>query len=109
MAMHEFGIMPVPPQHGERFDTYRPEFYDILPVDDRYIEPIIKKLANIKMYAHTIDIPHTGLVYCGITLIPPEAAEPFIGLIDGSKELLPLKELFVKAKKSNQYVIHFGL
>ena len=109
MATHDFGIMPIAPRRGERFDDYRLEAFDTIAVNDNDIEPLMEKLSKIKMYAHTIDNPYPGLAYYGITLIPPEAMGSFIETVDGVKELLPLKMLLIRAKENNKYIIHFGL
>jgi len=110
MANHEFGIMSVAPQHGERFDSYAPWNYDdVISVDDDDIEPVLDELSKIKMYAHTIDVPCSGLVHCGITLIPPSEMDAFIEIAASSEALAPLKGLLIKAKEQRKYIIHFGL
>lgn len=110
MAKHEFGIMPISPKHGERFDSYTPKAYELLiSVDDDYIEPIERELSKIGMYAHSVDIPCCGLVWCGITLIPPQAMDRICKIIRDKRELKPLKELIETAKRKNKYVIHYGL
>ena len=110
MAHHEFGRMTTAPQPGERFDRYNPwDYDDVISADDDDLEPILDKLSKIRMYAHTIDNPCPGLNCCGITLIPPEAAAPFLAVIEPFEALLPLKKLLVKASQHQNYVIHFGL
>ena len=73
MAKHEFGIMPVAPQPGERYDQYGPWKYGCISVDDDYLEGIIEKLTSIDFYWHALSVEGKGLAYCGITLIPPSS------------------------------------
>jgi len=73
MAKHEFGIMPVAPQPGKRYDQYGPWKYGCISVDDDYLEGIIEKLTSIDFYWHTLSVKGKGLAYCGITLIPPSS------------------------------------
>lgn len=109
MAVHEFGIMERSPAGGERYDTYEPKKYGCISVDDEYIEPIVPKIHDIKMYWHSLDMSGGGLDYCGITLIPPEASERLIEIIDGIRQLSELKMLLAEAADKDKFVIHYGL
>ena len=109
MAKHEFGIMKSDPVKGHRYDEYEPQKYDCISIDDEYIERIDTDLMVLKCYAHTIDKPINGLAYCGVTLIPPEAIEQFICLIESQTEMVDLRNLLCEALKKNRFVIHFGL
>lgn len=109
MAVHEFGIMERPPAGGERYDAYEPKKYGCISVDDEYIEPIVPKIHDIKMYWHSLDISGGGLDYCGITLIHPEASERIVEIIDGIPQLSELKMLLAEAADKNKFVIHYGL
>lgn len=107
MAYHYFGIMETPPQQGERYDSFEPNAYHCEAVDDCYIEGILEALQQMDCYAHTLDCPVKGLVYCGITLIPP-ASIPILSqaLTDAPIEL---QYLLHKAQKEHKFVIHFGI
>jgi len=109
MAKHEFGIMKSDPIKGHRYDEYEPQKYDCISVEDEYIERIDAELMALKCYAHTLDVSIYGLAYCGVTLIPPEAIEQFISLIESQAEMNDLKNLLCEALKKNRFVIHFGL
>lgn len=109
MAKHEFGIMESDPVKGHRYDEYEPQKYDCISVDDEYIECIEAELVALKCYAHTLDVPIDGLAYCGVTLIPPEAIEQFISLIESQAEMDNLRNLLREALKKNRFVIHYGL
>ncbi|MCC8131027.1 MAG: hypothetical protein LUC38_09820 [Oscillospiraceae bacterium] len=109
MAKHEFGIMEKEPIIGKRYDKYEPEKYHCISVDDEQIEAIAPKLCCMDCFSHTLDIQIKGLEYCGITLIPPQAAAQFICLIGDNQSLLPLKALLQQAITKNKYVIHYGL
>lgn len=109
MAKHEFGIMPVAPQPGERYDQYEPWKYGCISVDDDYLEDIIEKLTSIDFYWHTLSVKGKGLAYCGITLIPPSSLSAFIKVISDIPELRELKTLLEKASTDNNWVIHYGL
>ena len=109
MAYHEFGIMQIPPQNGQRFDEYEPEKYNCISVNDDYIENIVEKFNDIDFYWHTLDVSGKGIAYCGVTLIPPSSMQKFISVIENTPELHQLKDLLLKAYNENKWVIHFGL
>ena len=109
MAKHEFGIMPIPPLKGKRYDDYEPEKYDCISVDDIYLEDIVSSFNHIDFYWHTLDIKEKGIAYCGITLIPPSSQKAFINVIKGIKDLEVLVSLLEKANRENKWVIHYGL
>ena len=93
MAMHEFGIMREIPQAGCRYDEYVPEKYDCVSIDDDIVEVFAKRLLDVDMCWHTIDITEKGLAYFGITLIPPASLG---SVIDSFEELLELRELLIR-------------
>lgn len=109
MAKHEFGIMKINPQKGQRYDEYEPQKYDCISVNDIYLEDIVSKFNDIDFYWHTLDIKSKGIAYFGITLIPPKSMPSFIAVIENIPELSELKELLVKAIAENSWIIHFGL
>lgn len=109
MANHEFGIMQITPQNGQRFDTYEPDKYDCISVKDDYIENILEKLSDIDFYWHTLDVSGKGIEYTGITLVPPSSMQQFISVIEIAPELLELKDLLLKALNENKWIIHFGI
>ena len=108
MATHEFGIMYNDPKIGERFDSYMPEKYELIYVNDELIEPLLDALNNIDFYWHTLDVLGKGLAYTGITLIPPESAKLFASIIEDDN-LSQLKNLFIYASSHDKFVIHYGL
>lgn len=109
MAKHEFGIMNTPPKIGERFDSYEPEKYHTTSVDDDYIEPLLHDFERVDCFCHGIDIKNEGLVYCGITIIPPKSLCDMIEITEKVPELSKLTELLKKAQRENRFVIHYGL
>lgn len=109
MPSHEFGIMQSEPVKGIRFDVYEPEKYNCISINDDFIEPLLSELSEVDVYWHTIDVHGKGLAYWGITLIPPEALDSMIDIIIIITELTSLRQLLVKAKVDNKYVIHFGI
>lgn len=50
MAKHEFGIMPYEPSSNERFDSYEPDIYNCIMIDDDFIEPLMVDLQEIDCY-----------------------------------------------------------
>lgn len=109
MPAHEFGIMDKPPKAHIRYDSYEPQKFNCISVNDDYIMPLLKKLTLLKTYWHTLDRTKFGLAYYGITLIPPESLDTFIDLIYNNPELSDLTSLLIKARDSDSYVIHFGI
>lgn len=97
------------PLKGERYDSYEPEKYHCIFVNDDHIEGLLGKLDEVDLYWHSLDVPGKGLAYCGITLIPPRSMPAFIDIIKDIRELDELKALMQKAKAENKYIIHYGL
>ena len=109
MLTHEFGIMPKAPGPGERFDCYEPKKYRCVSVPDEAIEPLLEAFRCGKTYWHTLDRPELGLANWGITLIPPETLDAYLAIVWKKPGLTELAALFVKAKTSDSFVIHFGI
>ena len=42
MAKHEFGIMDIPPTQEQEYNTYEPEKYHCLSVEDEIIESLLQ-------------------------------------------------------------------
>lgn len=110
MATHKFGIMQQTPDN-ERYDSYEPQSYDCISIDDDFIEPLMPMFDNIPCYCHTRLLPTHNLVYCGITLIPPKSAKLFTDIFRknniGQYDTIIL--LFEEASKREKYIIHYGL
>lgn len=111
MAKHWFGILPSAPQTGQRFDCFEPQRYGCIWVGDDCIEPRLQRLAEVPCFAHTVDMPVMGLVYCGITLIPPQSILQFMAAFDDAEApgLLDFLLLLKAAHTQNKFVIHFGI
>lgn len=109
MARHEFGVMHTAPCKGKRYDTYEPQKYNCISVDDIFLENIDADLNNIDFYWHTTDVKGKGLAYCGITLIPPCSVNAFIDVINETHGLSELYELAKTALNENKWIIHFGI
>lgn len=77
MTKHEFGIFETEPEQDKRYDEYCPEKYGCIAIHDDYIEPLLGKLSLLETYIHTLSRPGNGLVYYGITLIPPSSLPKF--------------------------------
>ena len=111
MAKHEFAIMRETP-NNERYDSYEPQNYSsLISIDDDYIEILIPSFEGILCYCHTRLIEINNLVYCGITLIPPESAKLFVVVFEGNNmgQYDALIDLFKQAIKQEKYIIHYGL
>ena len=109
MPRHDFGIMQIPPEKGDRYDCYMPEEYGCVSVDDDDILPLLKGFKGVKCFWHTLDRPEFGLDYYGITLIPPESLGFMIEMIWNNPHLSDLASLFIEAESTRKYVIHFGI
>ncbi|ACV64141.1 conserved hypothetical protein [Desulfofarcimen acetoxidans DSM 771] len=111
MPKHEFGIMQKYPTDKDRFDTYEPQKYNCIVVDDDLIEPILTDLAGVDCYWHTLQRPEKGLAYCGITLIPPKSMDAFTKVLysQSKEEYISLISLANQAKEYSRYIIHFGI
>ena len=109
MPRHDFGIMQIDPNQGDRYDHYAPEEYGCISVDDDYILPLLKKFKGVRCFWYTLDRAEFGLAYDGITLIPPESLGLMIEIIWHDPHLSDLASLFVEAESTKKYVIHFGI
>lgn len=111
MAKHEFGIMQENPTNEERIDSYEPQKYNCIGVDDDFIEPILVDLQNVDCYWHTLKREEKGLAYYGITLIPPKSMDAFIKVLSSQNkdEYISLISLANQAKRHSKYIIHFGI
>ena len=111
MARHEFAILKQTPSWDDIFDTYEPERYRCITVDDDFIEPILTDLREMDCYWHTLEKPEKGLAYYGITLIPPQSLETFLRIISSQnkREYAPLIQMAMDAKENGNYLIHFGI
>lgn len=108
MAVHAFGILPRDPVPGQRYD-YEPERYGCVAVDDEWVEPLARKLAEVPVYWQTLDQPGTGLDCCGITLIPPASIPAILAALDGAEVWTTLGGLLEEARTRDRFVIHYGL
>ena len=66
-------------------------------------------LAPITFYWHTLDTPKKGLAYTGITLIPPSSMSEVVNTLQDFPTPNELKDLLLKARMENKYIIHFGI
>lgn len=111
MPKHKFGIMQKEPSIYERYDTYEPQKYNCILVDDDFIEPIMIELQSVDCYWHTLQRAKKGLAYYGTTLIPPKSMDVFISVlfVQNKKEYTFLIDLANKAKETEKYIIHYGI
>lgn len=118
MAKHEFGIINCF-ICDKRYDTYEPEKYNCISVNDNLIERIMdkhkKKFEFVKTYNNTKTELSRGLNYCGTNIIPPESLKNFCDIITNannecqSQEIKLLIEKISEAINENKYLIHYGI
>ncbi len=109
MAKHEFGFMDRAPQSGERYDTYEPDRYHCISIDDSHIEGRLSDFEILPCYAHMVDIPCGGLCYCGITLIPPHTAGEMCRMVSHDYAFDELIPMLLRAEQEHKWIIHFGI
>ncbi len=111
MAMHDFGIISEAITDSDDFQSYEPEKYGCIKIDDDYIENLIPLFLEIPTFFHHLSQKETGLDYFGITLIPPKSCKSFAEVFKAQKSSVysELVELLEKAAKENRFVIHYGL
>lgn len=111
MAKHEFGIFDTEPVPSKRYDEYSPEKYDCIAIHDDYIEPLLEELNVLETYTHTLSCPGKGLVYYGITLIPPSSLSEFKKIIDSTSvpEMQILSRKIDEAIRKHKFMIHYGI
>ncbi|ACV63007.1 conserved hypothetical protein [Desulfofarcimen acetoxidans DSM 771] len=111
MAKHEFGIFETDPAPEASYDTFEPEKYNCIAVDDDYIEPLLEKLRLLETYSYRISLPIKGLEYTGITLLSPSVLLQFEKIINstGLTGLQVLSDKIEEAIQRNKFMIHYGL
>lgn len=111
MAVHEFGIMEDAPMQTQLFEVFQPEKYHCIIIDDDVIETILGDLLQTPTFAHTLKNPCYGLVYTGITLIPPQSLPLMLTVLQAKEqlELNPLINLIKEAIAKEKFIIHFGI
>lgn len=109
MAFHCFGLMPRPPQEGERFDRFEPENYGCIRVHDDLISDVLPALNAAETFWHTTDVSGRGLDEAGITLIPPDSASVMAQAIKDRQEISELTGLLNTACRTQTWLIHFGI
>ncbi len=111
MASHEFGIMKTMPRGDENFQSYEPEKYGCISIDDEHIENLVSEFEDIVTYWHRLSWKMTGLNYIGITLIPPKSCGALSEIFKAQKSPVydELCGLLDKAKAQEKFVIHYGL
>lgn len=109
MAVHEFGLMPAPPSPGQRYDTYEPEKYACIRVEDAYIKSLCPALSGLDFFWHTTDRPAKGLAHTGVTLIPPSTAARILPLLPDRDASSEFRTFLLFAAREEKWIIHFGI
>ncbi len=109
MAKHEFALLDHVPKPGVRYDQHEADHLVCAVVDDEAIEGRLREFEVLPCYAHTLDCPWEGLVYCGITLIPPHAAREMYPMVCTDPAFAGLTAMLEKAVRDNKWIIHFGI
>lgn len=110
---HEFGI--IEDIQDKAYESYTPEKYQCISLDDEIILDLIEPLAIMPTYFHRLDRPSFGLAYHGITIIPPVSLSTFLDIVLSSDawkrydELSELAEKIVLAKHAQCYMVHYGI
>ena len=114
MPRHEFGLIENI-EKEKSYDSYEPEKYNCISIDDDIIQSFVKSMGTMKTYYHNMNRPDFGLAYCGVTIIPPESLIQFQNIILSSKmireseEVVELANIISQAINQNKYMIHFGI
>lgn len=106
---HEFTI--VENKYIEDYDLQR---HHCVCVDDTVILKILKRLKIMKTYSHSLNRPDFGLIYWGITLIPPTSLALFQDVIltvkiDENNEIPLLVAMISEAIEKQAYIVHYGI
>ena len=109
MAVHEFGIMAEEPAKGQRYEEYEPKKYHCIAVRDEEIERLLPETMGLEFCWHTVDCPGKGLVYTGITLIPPATLPMLRQIVRRQRNMAELAALLKRAERENKWVIHYGI
>jgi len=74
-------------------------------------ESLIQSQCQAKGMIHTLSCSGEGLVYYGITLIPPSSLPEFKKIIDSTSltELQVLSKKIEEAIRKHKFMIHFGI
>lgn len=111
--IHEFGI--INDIIEKSYESYAPEKYQCISVDDAIIQNLMKSLSVMKTYFITLNRPAYGLAYHGSTIIPPESLTTFLDIVLSTdawkqyEDINNLGEKIIQAKNENKYMIHYGI
>ncbi len=112
MPNHEFGIIGKV-DDNKKYDSYEPEKYSCVSVDDEIIFKIIEEMKCLKTYHHSLSRVSFGLAYYGVTLIPPESLKELITIIEKNifqnNEVNTLLTILKYGLEKNKYIIHYGV
>jgi len=116
MIKTEFGIIEQIDFEKDYSESYEPESYDCIAIDDDlYITDWWDKLILLKTYFHCMSRPDFSLARWGITIIPPESLPAFQQIvledyrINTDNNLVLLADKIQKAIKENKHMIHYGV
>ncbi len=98
-CVHDFGIIDDFTSR-KNYEDYTPEKYHCISVDDDIISSLNQNLSIMKTYFHTVKNQECGLVYYGITIIPPESLAIFYETVTSSKFFKSSDELNELALKN---------
>lgn len=112
---HEFGILPEIDRKKDYGDSFEPEKYGCVAIDDDYLNDWWGELELLPSFLHCFDRPEQGLARYGVTLLPPASAGQLARIIEKDKrlqegtDLVDLVLLLRQAEKEEKFVIHYGV
>lgn len=113
-CVHQFGIITNLDKNKD-YGYYHPEEYHCVVIHDDAMSNWGERIQTMRSYYHCFSRPATGLAWCGVTLIPPESLGLFYDIVANDthaafvEQVPPLLGMILKAKKNNQFLIHFGI
>ena len=112
MCAHDFGILPQVDPQRDYGDSYEPQRYECIKVEDDLLLEVAERLQEkLETYWHTMSRPAHGLAWYGVTLIPPRSLLPMVRILkgNGNPEFYPLTQLLERAAAEGKTVIHYGI
>ncbi|MCI8650772.1 MAG: hypothetical protein HFG20_11735 [Anaerotruncus sp.] len=111
-CIHQFGVIEqLDP--NKNYEVYEPELYQLVAVQDDYLDAWWQQLMLMKSYFHRLDRPAYGLARYGITLLPPESLPVFYDAVAAGPyrdaQVNQLLALLLDAIQRKKFVIHYGV
>lgn len=114
-CVQEFGILDRVDPARDYGDSYTPEQYGCVAIDDDYLNDWWPRWAELPSYFHCLARPGKGLARYGVTLLPPSSLPTLRDMVCSDPRygqdpaLEALADVLARAAREEKFVIHYGV